>query len=170
MKGGVVNLADGGTSTLRVSHAVRRPNQGVFVLQTSCASLGTLGKCSLSKWNTVVVVVVGGSFSYTSHIGKPFCHDLGSTSVVVNVNYGRQTKGRARAPEHRVVWSSSRSKVGPARARCSSREKRTKAVEDKVDKIRHKTHKQDTGALKQPQEMLLQQQSFILVVAKLRYR
>lgn len=91
MKRGVVNLADGGTRTPRVSHAVRRTNQGVFVLQTSCASLGTLGKFSLSKWS----MVGGGLFSYTSHIGKPFGHDLGSTSVVVNVNYGRQTKRRA---------------------------------------------------------------------------
>lgn len=44
MKGGVVNLADGGTRTLRVSHAVRRTNQGAFVLQTSCASLENLGR------------------------------------------------------------------------------------------------------------------------------
>lgn len=156
-----------------MSHAVRRPNQGVFVLQTSWASLGTLGKCSRSKWSTLVRGGGGGgggAFSYTSHTGKPFCHDLGSTSVVVNVNYKERGKrrdvcSRERAQEHRVVWSSSRSKVGPARARCSSREKRSKAVEDKVDKIRHKTHKQDTRALKEPQEMLLLQQNFILGVS-----
>lgn len=67
-RGGVVNLADGGTRTLRVPHAVRRTNQGGLCPPNFLCLAGKPGKFPASKWSDMD----GGGFSYAAHICKSF--------------------------------------------------------------------------------------------------